>query len=155
MLPMEYQNFENNNETQLFGIRKKLYSDLTFLTVPRTHEESGRVYECISLTATKRLPPSDPTSNLTCLFGFQNLTPPLESQIFFSFGISSLLLNQQVILEHVSLTFISPRSSTKLDLFIIHILSSPTLFWHEVFKPDHHLCTRLTFATNYTYTKNL
>ena len=77
----------------------------------------------------------------------------LEYKIIFSQIISSQLLHQQFILKHVSLTFICPRRLTSIDLFIIHTLFSPTLFWREVFKPGHHLCTGLTFAKNYTYTQ--
>ena len=41
-----------------------------------------------------------------------------------------------------------PTPVDKPWFFMIHILSSSTLFWNEVLKPGRHLCMRLIFARN-------
>ena len=68
----------------------------------------------------------------TFLFRFQNLTALIFK--LFHFYIFSILITYCIILSrnHVSWTLISLCRLTSLDLFIIHIMSSPMLFWHEL-----------------------
>ena len=125
---------------------------ISHCTPTQKREVSKTLKEYVSESHLQRQPLPGQMSNPTYLFGF-----PLESKIIFSYVIPSWLLHQQVILEPVSLTFIPPRRSTNLDLFVIHILASSTLFWHEVFTPGHHLeqhlhskmCNQSTTSTNW------
>ena len=89
-----------------------------------------------------------PTLNPTCLFEFQISAPSLIQNYLFLYNIFLIIAS---LIRACVITFISSCWLTSLDLFIIHILSSPILFQHEVFKPGHHLCKHLIFVRNYTY----
>ena len=114
---VEYYNFENNKATNnannvIWNAKKSLFRLFTILAVRATmmrDEDLAKVYDRTSFVVLNRHLSYDLTDlkqRLTHLVSlrFKLISP--ESKIIFSHTISSQLLHQKVILEHVSQTFI-------------------------------------------------
>ena len=107
------------------------YPDPIFLNIILAWDVRPGHHLC-SHSTNPSLTPSYECLTPASLFGFQNLVAKIFK--LSHFHIVSILITYCIILSKIitSQTFIPSSRSTSLDLFVILILSSSTLFWHEM-----------------------